>query len=100
MLLYSLLIAERFKEANPENILLYIMTNPAGDGFENLRARKFELDNLILARNELAKWQKLNQTPINFLQGKLSSSQLSQKSIDIEDLSELDSIVKLPNMTS
>ena len=34
VLLYSLLITERFKNANPENILLYIMDDDVGKGFE------------------------------------------------------------------
>lgn len=34
VLLYSLLISERFKNANPENILLYIMDEKLGDATE------------------------------------------------------------------
>ena len=55
-MIYSLLISERFKNANPDNILLYIMENPVQDGFEYLKQQKLELDSLILGRNELAKW--------------------------------------------
>lgn len=61
-MIYSLLISERFQNANPDNILLYIMENPVKDGFEYLKQQKLELDSLILGRNELAKWQKLNST--------------------------------------
>ena len=56
VMIYSLLISERFKNANPDNILLYIMENPVQDGFEYLKQQKLELDSLILGRNELAKW--------------------------------------------
>ena len=65
VMIYSLLIAERFKNANPDNILLYIMENPVSEGFEYLKQQKLELDSLILGRNELAKWQKLNSTHID-----------------------------------
>lgn len=56
VLLYSLLISERFVNSNPENILLYIMKDPVKDGFEYLKQSKIELDSLIIGRNELAKW--------------------------------------------
>ena len=65
VMIYSLLIAERFKNANPDNILLYIMENPVQNGFEYLKQQKLELDSLILGRNELAKWHKLNSTHID-----------------------------------
>ena len=64
VMIYSLLISERFKNANPDNILLYIMENPVKDGFEYLKQQKVELDSLILGRNELAKWQQLNSKKI------------------------------------
>ena len=50
-MLYSLLISERFKNANPENILLYIMDDDVGEGFQYIRKNKLELDNIIFARN-------------------------------------------------
>ena len=56
VMIYSLLISERFLNANSDNILLYIMENPVKDGFEYLKQQKLELDSLILGRNELAKW--------------------------------------------
>lgn len=65
VMIYSLLISERFKNSNPDNILLYIMENPVKDGFEYLKQQKVELDSLILGRNELAKWQKLNSAHID-----------------------------------
>ena len=34
VIIYSLLISERFVNANPENILLYIMDLPVENGFE------------------------------------------------------------------
>jgi len=37
VMIYSLLISERFKNANADNILLYIMENPVRDGFEYLK---------------------------------------------------------------
>ena len=37
VLIYSLLISERFLEANPDNILLYIMDNDLSQGFEYLK---------------------------------------------------------------
>ena len=55
-MLYSLLMSQRFKNSNPDNILLYIMRD---NGFEYLHPHKLELDNLILARNQLAKWRKV-----------------------------------------
>lgn len=65
VMIYSLLISERFKNANSDNILLYIMENPVSEGFEYLKQQKLELDSLILGRNELAKWHKLNSTHID-----------------------------------
>lgn len=56
VIIYSLLIAERFKNANPSNILLYIRENPVKDGFEYIKQSKLELESLILGRNEIAKW--------------------------------------------
>ena len=64
-MIYSLLISERFVNANPDNILLYIMENPVANGFEYLKQQKLELDSLILGRNELAKWNKLNSMHID-----------------------------------
>lgn len=43
-MLYSLLISERFKNANPENILLYIMDEKVEEGFEYIRRNRMELD--------------------------------------------------------
>lgn len=63
-MIYSLLISERFKNANTDNILLYIMENPVRDGFEYLKQSKLELDQLVLGRNEIAKWQQLNSRKI------------------------------------
>lgn len=37
VMIYSLLISERFINANPDNILLYIMENPVCNGFEYLK---------------------------------------------------------------
>ena len=65
VMIYSLLIAERFINANPDNILLYIMEQPVANGFEYLKQQKLELDSLILGRNELAKWHKLNSMHID-----------------------------------
>ena len=65
VLLYSLLISERFKNPNPDNILLYIMQEPVADGFEYLTQRYDELNNLILGRNHLAKWYKRNNKHID-----------------------------------
>ncbi len=68
VLLYSLLISERFKNANPENILLFIMDenlrDPHSQSFQYLKQTRNELDSLIIGRNELAKWNKRNNTPI------------------------------------
>jgi len=63
-MIYSLLISERFKNSNPDNILLYIMDNPVREGFEYIKQSKLELDSLILGRNELAKWHQLNSQKI------------------------------------
>lgn len=54
--MYSLLISERFKHSNSENILLYIMDDNVKDGFEYLKQNKLELESLIMGRNEIAKW--------------------------------------------
>lgn len=62
--MYSLLISERFLNANPENILLYIMDDDVKNGFEYIKKSKAELDNIIRGRNELAKWQKINSMNI------------------------------------
>ena len=51
VMMYSLLISERFKNPNPDNILLYIMQEPVEDGFEYFEQRQMELNNLILGRN-------------------------------------------------
>jgi len=34
VIIYSLLISERFKHANPDNILLYIMDDQVKEGFD------------------------------------------------------------------
>jgi hypothetical protein len=60
VILYSLLIAERFKNSNPDNILLYIMDDDVKQGFDVIKQHKLELDALIIGRNELAKWSKKN----------------------------------------
>jgi hypothetical protein len=64
VLIYSLLIAERFKHANPDNILLYIMDDNVKEGFEVIKQKKQELDALVMARNEIAKWTKLNNKKV------------------------------------
>jgi hypothetical protein len=60
VLIYSLLISERFANSNPNNILLYLMDEQVKQGFEYVQQAKEQLDRLILSRNELAKWQQLN----------------------------------------
>jgi predicted RecB family nuclease len=64
VLLYSLIISERFLTANPDNILLYIMDESLrdirSDSFQYVKQTRSELDNIMRARNELAKWQKRN----------------------------------------
>ena len=98
-MIYSLLISERFKNANPDNILLYIMENPVQDGFEYLKQQKLELDSLILGRNELAKWQKLNSTHIDLpRRGQYFAEKFNKREDegnlaehnDIEDISKWD----------
>jgi len=64
VIIYSLLIAERFKHANPDNILLYILDDNLKDGFEVVKQRKQELDALVMGRNEIAKWTKLNNKKV------------------------------------
>ena len=46
--------------ANPENILLYIMDDNLREGFQVIRQIKSELDAIVIGRNELAKWYKRN----------------------------------------
>jgi hypothetical protein len=55
-MIYSLLISERFKNANLSNVLLYIMDESIKNGFEYIKQSKLELDHLILGRNKIAKW--------------------------------------------
>ena len=87
-MIYSLLISERFTDlANPDNILLYILDDSVKAGFEVIKQVKSELDRLILARNELAKWQQLNRTQLEF----------TQKTYSDEDFAKV-KVVKLPPM--
>jgi len=65
VLIYSLLIAERFKNANSDNVLLYVMDQSVKDGFEYIQHHKADLDELILGRNELAKWHQLTLNKID-----------------------------------
>lgn len=97
VMIYSLLISERFKNANPDNILLYIMENPVKDGFEYLKQQKLELDSLILCRNELAKWQQLNSKKID-LTRRPAFIQDCQEPLS-QDIDEIE-VVKLPPMIS
>ena len=67
VLLYSLLISERFlKGANPENILLFIMDEDVKNtqSFQYIKQTRSELDSLVMGRNELAKWYKKNNTQV------------------------------------
>ena len=54
------MITERFLNSNPNNILLYIMDENVAEGFDVIPQVKNELDYLVVARNEIAKWMKLN----------------------------------------
>lgn len=116
VMIYSLLIAERFINANPDNILLYIMepSLTGGDGFEYLKQQKLELDSLVLGRNELAKWHKLNSTLIDLPRHVFSDkfkkngdeigagAPLEQQIEPMEESAKWDTIkvVKLPAMIS
>ena len=66
VLLYSLIISERFMNSNPDNILLFIMDenlkDPSTQSFQYIKQTKNELDSIIIGRNELAKWYKRNNT--------------------------------------
>ena len=84
VVLYSLLIAERFKNSNPDNILLYIMDDDLHDGFDMIMQHKLEIDAMIRCRNELAKWYKLNQ--INYENLKTPQLLKDRKSSDIENI--------------
>ena len=67
VMIYSLLISERFKTPNESNILLYIMDEDLQqEGFKYIRQTKNELDYLIMCRNKIAKWQKRNQQTLKF----------------------------------
>jgi hypothetical protein len=59
-----LLISERFKQPNLDNILLYILDDNVSEGFDIIAQRKNELDALVIGRNELAKWTKLNNKKV------------------------------------
>jgi len=61
VLLYSLLMAERFKNSNDDNILLYIMDDNVKERFEIVKTKQMEINAIIICRNRLAKWFKLNQ---------------------------------------
>ena len=65
VIIYSLLISERFIASNTENILLYIMNEDKQLAFQYIKQKKVELDQLIMKRNELAKWQKINSTVLD-----------------------------------
>jgi hypothetical protein len=80
-----LLIAERFKNSNPDNILLYILDDDVADGFDVIKQHKLELDALVIGRNELAKWIKKNSQSINIIPND-----------DIESLR----VIHIPPMTS
>jgi hypothetical protein len=69
VIIYSLLISERFKNSNSSNILLYINDANLNDAFEFIRTQKAELDQLIMGRNDIAKWQKLNNKNFDALAG-------------------------------
>ena len=57
VILYSLLISERFRNSNIDNILLYInKDDDLDEGFQMVGQKKLELDALIMSRNQLAKW--------------------------------------------
>jgi len=60
VIIYCLLISERFLNSNPDNILLYILDDDVENGFQIIAENKNELDQLIMGRNELAKWFKNN----------------------------------------
>jgi hypothetical protein len=51
VILYSLLISERFLNSNPENILLYIMDENLENGFQYIMQTKSEIDSLVIGRN-------------------------------------------------
>ena len=52
VMIYSLLISERFLDANTSNILLYIMDEDLQhEGFKYIQQTKNELDYLIMGRN-------------------------------------------------
>lgn len=40
------------------------MNDPVRDGFEYIKQSKIELDYLIMGRNDIARWSKLNQKKI------------------------------------
>lgn len=60
VIIYCLLISERFLNSNPDNILLYILDDDIENGYQIISENKNELDQLIIGRNELAKWFKNN----------------------------------------
>ena len=99
VILYSLLISERFLNSNPENILLYIMDDNIQEGFVYMKSNKLELESLVMGRNEQAKWVRRNQ--VNPFVPRKYLNEIGQIQDDlIEENKSWDSIqiVKLPPM--
>lgn len=91
VLIYSLLLTERFANSNPDNILLYLMDADVKQGFEYVQQNKEQLDRLILNRNELAKWQQLNLHKLELFQRRMPE-------VDESDMCDQLEVVKIPPM--
>jgi hypothetical protein len=58
VLIYSILISERFMNANKDNFLVYIMKTEEDGWFKEIKQSTNALAQLIIKRNEIAKWHK------------------------------------------
>ena len=67
VILYSLLLSERFLNSNPNNFLLFIMDEPtqSQDYFQYIKQKRQELGALIRIRNGLAYYFKQNDSEVS-----------------------------------
>ena len=67
VIIYGLMLAERFKtQASEENLLVYTKEDNILNSNVVVRNNKDTLDAIMLIRNRIAKWQKINNTPLKY----------------------------------
>lgn len=79
------MFSERFKNFNNENLLVYIMKYGEDGWYKNIKTMKGDINMLIIKRNEIAKWQKKGEEPLDF-----------EDTYDVDDNSV--DVIKLPPM--